>query len=246
MDYSALAEQVRGLGAYKAGVVDLQDVRFDRAFRAMCETNACGNYGKCWMCPPDAGDIDALMNEAKSYQKALVYQTVGTLEDSYDFEGMMEAARLFPAPDRPDMMTNSIGTTSSAARGAPDGFSLSCSAHRRTHPRSRTSRSRVTPVSRRTRSRTWSTRASTSAQVAPPRLMTKPACFSDTWAPPTVSPFRPHWSMRAAAKWPSGRLNMEPALGYSNGCFSPRRRASSWIFSRISSGSPWKEDKGDE
>ena len=34
MDYSALAEQVRGLGAYKAGVVDLQDVRFDRAFRA--------------------------------------------------------------------------------------------------------------------------------------------------------------------------------------------------------------------
>lgn len=44
MDYSALAEQVRGLGAYKAGVVDLQDVRFDRAFRAMCETNACGNY----------------------------------------------------------------------------------------------------------------------------------------------------------------------------------------------------------
>lgn len=94
MDYSTLAEQVRGLGAYKAGVVDLQDVRFDRAFRAMCETNACGNYGKCWMCPPDAGDIDALMNEAQSYQKALVYQTVGKLEDSYDFEGMIEAARL--------------------------------------------------------------------------------------------------------------------------------------------------------
>ena len=94
MDYSALAEQVRRLGAYKAGVVDLQDVRFDRAFRAMCETNACGNYGKCWMCPPDAGDIDALMNESQSYQKALVYQTVGTLEDSYDFESMMEAARL--------------------------------------------------------------------------------------------------------------------------------------------------------
>ena len=42
----------------------------------------------------DAGDIDALMNEAQSYQKALVYQTVGKLEDSYDFEGMMEAARL--------------------------------------------------------------------------------------------------------------------------------------------------------
>ncbi len=44
--------------------------------------------------PAGRRDIDALMNEAQSYQKALVYQTVGTLEDSYDFEGMMEAARL--------------------------------------------------------------------------------------------------------------------------------------------------------
>lgn len=94
MDYSALAARVCELGAYKAGVIDLSDIRFDRSFRTMCETNACGNYGKCWMCPPDAGDIDALMNEAKGYQKALVYQTIGTLEDSYDFEGMMEAARL--------------------------------------------------------------------------------------------------------------------------------------------------------
>ena len=34
------------------------------------------------------------MLDAQSYQKALVYQTVGKLEDSYDFEGMMEAARL--------------------------------------------------------------------------------------------------------------------------------------------------------
>ena len=43
MDYSALAEQVRGLGAYKAGVVEVQDVRFDRAFPSICETNAFVN-----------------------------------------------------------------------------------------------------------------------------------------------------------------------------------------------------------
>ena len=46
------------------------------------------------MCPPDAGDIDELIAEAGSYRRALVYQTVGKLEDSYDFEGMMEAARV--------------------------------------------------------------------------------------------------------------------------------------------------------
>lgn len=93
MDHAALAGQVREMGAYAVGLVDLKDVRFDRAFRALCEANTCGNYGKCWMCPPDAGEIDVLMEEAKSFQKALVYQTVGTLEDSYDFAGMMEAAR---------------------------------------------------------------------------------------------------------------------------------------------------------
>ena len=93
MDYSALAEQVRGLGAYKAGVVDLQDVRFDRAFRAMCETNACGNYGKCWMCPPDVGEIEALMARIRAFPGGVLYQTIGELEDSFDIEGMTEAGR---------------------------------------------------------------------------------------------------------------------------------------------------------
>ena len=58
-------------------------------------------------------------------------------------------------------------------------------------------------------------RASTSAQVAPPVLTMNPACFSLTWAPPTRRPFKPHSSMRAAAKAPWGRLNTLPALGMS-------------------------------
>lgn len=93
-NYEELLEQVRGLGAYRAELIDVEKIRFDRAFRELCEQNACGNYGQCWMCPPDAGDIDELIAEAGSYRRALVYQTVGKLEDSYDFEGMMEAARV--------------------------------------------------------------------------------------------------------------------------------------------------------
>lgn len=91
-DYEALLEQVRSLGAYKAAVIPVSEVKFDRAFRAMCESNACGNYNNCWMCPPNAGDIDELIRQAQSFDRILVYQTVGQLEDSYDFEGMMEAA----------------------------------------------------------------------------------------------------------------------------------------------------------
>ncbi len=81
------------LGAYKANVIKAEDILLDRSFRDMCASNACGMYGKCWMCPPDVGDIDALMREVKKYDYALVYQTVTALEDSYDFEGMVEAKK---------------------------------------------------------------------------------------------------------------------------------------------------------
>lgn len=93
MDEQKLVELAIKLGAYKATVVPVEKIHFDRSFRSLCESNACGNYGKCWMCPPDAGDIDQLMAKAKTFQKALVYQTVGALEDSYDIEGMLEAGR---------------------------------------------------------------------------------------------------------------------------------------------------------
>ena len=43
--------------------------------------------------PPDAGEIDDLIAQAKTFQKALVYQTVGELEDSYDIDGMLEAGK---------------------------------------------------------------------------------------------------------------------------------------------------------
>ncbi|MDD6175156.1 MAG: DUF2284 domain-containing protein [Firmicutes bacterium] len=91
-NYAALIEHACDLGAYRAGVVSVKDIHLDRYFRSVCESNGCGNYGRCWMCPPDAGDIDELMARVRTYDKALVYQTVSELEDSYDFEGMMEAA----------------------------------------------------------------------------------------------------------------------------------------------------------
>ena len=90
--WNQLAERAVELGAFRAGVIPVSEITFDRSFRDICASNACGNYGRCWMCPPDTGDIDTLMAQARSYDWALVYQTVSPLEDSFDFEGMMEAA----------------------------------------------------------------------------------------------------------------------------------------------------------
>ncbi len=81
------------LGAFRAEVLDVSRVSLDASFRSLCESNACGNYGRNYMCPPDAGGIEELMEEIRSYDRLMVYQTVGELEDSYDFEGMMEAGK---------------------------------------------------------------------------------------------------------------------------------------------------------
>ena len=90
---SNIIEKVIEYGSTKANIIDTKDIVLDRAFRDMCKVNSCGVYGKCWMCPPDVGDIDTLMSKVKNYDYALVYQTVTEIEDSFDFEGMIAAKK---------------------------------------------------------------------------------------------------------------------------------------------------------
>ena len=73
--------------------IETRDIRFEPAFRADCERNACGYYGACWMCPPDVGDIEALITRARSFEHAIVFQTVQQVADSFDIEGMHRAAK---------------------------------------------------------------------------------------------------------------------------------------------------------
>ena len=73
-------------------VANVDQIRFDPMFRELCQKNTCGFYGACWACPPDAGTIEELMNRAKRYSHALVFQSIHPLEDSFDIEGMHEAS----------------------------------------------------------------------------------------------------------------------------------------------------------
>lgn len=77
----------------RCGEAEGKDIRFDPSFRALCEENSCGYYGACWTCPPDAGTIDALMEKARGYERALVFQTVYPIEDAFDIDNMHEAGR---------------------------------------------------------------------------------------------------------------------------------------------------------
>lgn len=93
MEEFELIDRAQRAGADNAAVMAVSDIPFRAEFRAMCEMNSCGKYGRCWMCPPDVGPIEPMMEEAKTFERALVFQTIGTLEDSFDIEGMEEAAR---------------------------------------------------------------------------------------------------------------------------------------------------------
>ena len=91
--FDCITEKVLQMGAANASVISTDLIALDASFRDMCASNACGLYGKCWMCPPDVGDIEQLMKDVRGYQYALVYQTVSDIEDSYDFEGMVNAKK---------------------------------------------------------------------------------------------------------------------------------------------------------
>ena len=91
MTTEELLAVIISLGADKAGAVPVDEIDFEPSFRSLCESNACGMYGRSWMCPPHVGKVEDLICQARTYRTALVYQIVDTLEDSYDFEGMMAA-----------------------------------------------------------------------------------------------------------------------------------------------------------
>ena len=80
-------------GVGRQAVLAQADIVFHPSFRDICASNACGCYDKCYMCPPDVGPIDKLIETAKQYPICLMYQNVYEIEDSFDIEGMFEAKK---------------------------------------------------------------------------------------------------------------------------------------------------------
>lgn len=93
MDQQSFLDIALDAGALKAAIIPVSDIVLNAAFRDVCQANTCGMFGRCWMCPPDIGEIDELMAQVHQYQYGLLYQTVADLEDSFDIEGMQEAAK---------------------------------------------------------------------------------------------------------------------------------------------------------
>ena len=91
MGLKPLVQAALNCGAANAALISGGQVVCSESFRDICRANQCGLYGKCWVCPPEIGEIQTLISRVKAYPQGLLYQTIGTLEDSFDLEGMMAA-----------------------------------------------------------------------------------------------------------------------------------------------------------
>ena len=93
MNHQELVDIAMDAGVAKATVIPVDSIVLSASFRDICKTNSCGMYGRCWMCPPDIGEIEPLMAEVRTYRYGLLYQTIADIEDSFDIEGMQEAGK---------------------------------------------------------------------------------------------------------------------------------------------------------
>ena len=93
MDKEKIVHAVVSAGVAKAVLITQDRIVLSEDFRRICETNQCGGYGRCWMCPPYIGEVSVLMEKVRSYPMAVLYQTIHEIEDSFDIEGMFEAGK---------------------------------------------------------------------------------------------------------------------------------------------------------
>ncbi|CUX30233.1 DUF2284 domain-containing protein [Clostridium sp. C105KSO13] len=90
-----LEKIIEECGVFEYGVIAPKRVSFMQEVRAMCEVNSCGTYGTRWICPPGIGSIQECRERCLEYQTMLVFTGKYELEDSFDYEGMIEGIDRF-------------------------------------------------------------------------------------------------------------------------------------------------------
>ena len=92
--YERLMEKKGDFGIHEIAVVPMEQVVFSDGVRLLCEQNSCGGYAKTWACPPGVGTLEECRKRMTVYDRILVYTTKHMLEDSYDWEGMMDGKKV--------------------------------------------------------------------------------------------------------------------------------------------------------
>jgi len=68
--------------------IDMEGLRFREEVREMCTAELCENYNTSWCCPPAIMPLEEFGALVMSYAQGLLVQTVGMLEDEFDYESL--------------------------------------------------------------------------------------------------------------------------------------------------------------
>jgi len=80
-------------GFSRAGALNIEALEFLPEVREMCAADLCRSFGKRWTCPPGCGSLTEISEKASAFKCGILVQTVGDLEDDFDYESMMETEK---------------------------------------------------------------------------------------------------------------------------------------------------------
>lgn len=92
-DFQKLASTAEACGFTHCAPLDIQTLEFLQDVRDMCSADKCNRYDKSWACPPACGTLEEMRTRVKDYSYGVLVQTVGDIEDSYDWDGIQDAAK---------------------------------------------------------------------------------------------------------------------------------------------------------
>jgi len=90
-DFEKLKEIAVRCGFLHTVPLTVSTLEFRQDVRDMCNPNQCESYDKSWSCPPACATLEEMREKVVSFEDGILAQTVGELEDSYDWDGIMEA-----------------------------------------------------------------------------------------------------------------------------------------------------------
>lgn len=91
IDINEVVQQALEHGFYASVPLSLSTLKLMPEVRDMCAANTCHKYGQNWACPPGCGTLEECEARIRGYETGIIVQTVGDIEDSMDFEGMVAA-----------------------------------------------------------------------------------------------------------------------------------------------------------
>ena len=90
----AIENIAREIGFECTGRVATEALSVRPEVRDMCAANRCHRYGHSWSCPPACDPIESYQEHIQKRRMGIVVQTVGHMEDSFDFETIEESGLL--------------------------------------------------------------------------------------------------------------------------------------------------------